>query len=76
MYCAMALAATRSTERAEKEFTLTRSSYSNYEARYLYGIFSQKAGRSEDTHQVFIEMLDQAAHLSRRERRPNQIWFK
>ncbi|HEY4147852.1 MAG TPA: PLDc N-terminal domain-containing protein [Chitinophagaceae bacterium] len=60
---------------AEKEFSTMKARFSNFEARYQYGMFLQRAGREEEARALFTAMLDEAPHLSRRERRYNRQWL-
>jgi hypothetical protein len=72
---AMALENTGRADLAEKEFSTMKGRFSNFEGRYQYGMFLRRAGRDEEARNVFSAILDEAPHLSRRERRYNQNCF-
>jgi hypothetical protein len=61
--------------KAEKEFLRMKGRFSNYEARYQYGLFLLRANREADTRSVFSEMVQEASHLSPLERRNNRQWL-
>jgi hypothetical protein len=63
------------SEGAEREFKKMKSRYSEFEARYQYGLFLQRSGRVDEARQIFREMTDEARHLSVRERRSNRAWI-
>ncbi len=71
----LALENTGRPDLAEKEFSTMKARFSNFEARYQYGMFLQRNGREEEGRAVFNAMLDEAPHLSRREKRYNRQWF-
>jgi len=72
---ALALEQTGQPELAEKEFGLMKARFSNFEARYQYGMFLRRAGRDGEAKTTFVTMLEEAPHLSRRERRYSSSWF-
>lgn len=72
---ALALENTGRRDLAEKEFTTMKARFSNFEARYQYGMFLRRAGRDGEAKTMFTAMLDEAPHLSRRERRTSSNWF-
>ena len=72
---ALALENTGRADLAEKEFTTMKARFSNFEARYQYGMFLRRAGRDGDAKTTFATMLEEAPHLSRRERRYSSNWF-
>jgi hypothetical protein len=72
---AMALGYTGNIEQAEKEFKTMKSKFSNYEARYQYGIFLQNNSRVAEARELFNEMIAESAHLSSMERRQNYNWI-
>ncbi|MBS1566153.1 MAG: PLDc N-terminal domain-containing protein [Bacteroidetes bacterium] len=72
---ALALEQTGQYGQAEKEFETMKARFSNFEARYQYGMFLRRAGRDEEARKTFFTMLDEAPHLSRRERRYSRQWF-
>lgn len=63
------------TEAAENEFKLMKGRYSNFEQRYEYGLFLERADRIEDAYAIFEQMLDEAPHLSSMERKNNRVWL-
>lgn len=73
---ALSLAYCGQEEKAEKEFKLMNGQFANYEARYNYGIFLQKAGREEESIRQFNQLLDESTHLSAREKSANRDWFQ
>jgi hypothetical protein len=72
---AIALEQTGNLARAEKEFLLMKGRFSNFEARYQYGLFLQRAKRDTDARVIFTEMIDEYSHLSSLEKRNNRQWF-
>lgn len=72
---AIALEQTGNRASAEKEFLLLKGRFSNYEARYQYGLFLQRASRDADARAIFTEMIDEGSHLSSLEKRNNRQWF-
>ncbi|MFB9841764.1 PLDc N-terminal domain-containing protein [Mucilaginibacter ginsenosidivorans] len=72
---ARALELTGNTEAAEHEFKLMKGRYSNFEQRYEYGLFLERADRIEDAYAIFEQMLDEAPHLSSIERKSNRVWL-
>lgn len=75
IYYAMALDFTGRKDQAETEFKLMKGKFSNFEARYQYGCFLERAGRQEEACQLFNEILGEVTHLSPLERRNNNKWF-
>lgn len=75
MLYAIALGYMGQDAEAEKEFSLMKGKFSNYECRYQFGKFLQRANRTDEAKQVFREILNEEDHLSPGERRPNKIWF-
>jgi len=72
---ALALEETNQTTLAETEFKAMKGRYSNFEQRYEYGQFLQRAGRTDDAFNIYTELLDEEAHLSKAERTTGRIWF-
>jgi hypothetical protein len=62
-------------EGAEREFKKMKTRFSAFEARYQYGMFLQRTGRKEEARHIFIDMTEEAPHLSARERRSNRAWI-
>lgn len=61
--------------KAEQEFRKMKARYSYFEARYEYGLFLRRAGREEEARMIFGEIIDEAPHLSSRERRDIRPWI-
>jgi hypothetical protein len=72
---ALALENTGRPDLAEKEFATMKARFSNFEARYQYGRFLRRAGRDDEAKALFTAMLEEAPHLSRRERRYSGDWL-
>lgn len=60
---------------AEKEFLTLNVRFAAYEARYEYELFLERNGRSGDAKEIFEELLNEATHLSSREKRDNKLWL-
>jgi len=52
-----------------------KARFSYFEARYQYGLFLKRSGKGKEAHQVFTDMVDEAPHLSSRERRDSRTWI-
>ena len=76
MLYALSLAYCGDEAASEKEFRQMNGQFSNYEARYHYGIFLQKADRTSEAIQQFSQLLEEANHLSAREKAGNGEWFR
>ena len=76
MLYAMALEATGQPAAAEKEFLKMQSRFSFYETRYQYGLFLIRANRFGEARELYTSMLEEASHLSPRERRNANPYFK
>ena len=72
---AMALEKTGNNTEAENEFKLMKGRFANYEARYQYGLFLIRVGRSEEARKIYMEMVEEAGQLTSRERRVGRTWF-
>jgi hypothetical protein len=72
---AIALEKTGDLVLAEQEFKKMKARFSHFEARLQYGLFLKRAGREEEARQVFMDMVDEAPHLSSRERRDSRAWI-
>lgn len=72
---AQALERIGNMEEAEREFRKMKVRFSCFEARYQYGLFLLRAGRTEEARFTFGEIKDEAYHLSARERRDNRSWI-
>lgn len=75
MLYAMALEQTGNSQQAEKEFKMMSGRFSYFEARYQYGLFLMRAGRDDEAKQLFKDMVNEAGHMSARERRYSQAWI-
>ena len=60
---------------AEQEFRKMKARFSSFEARYQYGLFLRRAGREVEARSIFGEIIDEAPHLSARERRDSRPWI-
>jgi hypothetical protein len=69
---AVALDYAGNREMAESEFKTMKARFSNFEARYQYGLFLIRANRKEEARQLFAQMVDEAPHLSSQERSYNR----
>lgn len=72
---ARALEMAGNAQAAEQEFLKMRARFSNFEARYQYGLFLRRAGRESEARAVFEDIAGEASHLSSRERRDNRHWI-
>lgn len=72
---AIALEHTGNSGLAEQEFKGMNVRYSHFEARYEYGRFLQRARRTPEARDVFTALVDEASHLSPRERSYNRQWI-
>ena len=63
-------------EGAEIEFKKMKGRFADFEARYQYGLFLQRAGRDEEAQVLLEDIVKEAQHLSSRERRSNQTWIQ
>jgi hypothetical protein len=69
MMYAMALERIGQQDEAEKEFRKMQSRFSFYEARYQYGLFLIRSGRTAEAKNLFESILEESTHLSPREKR-------
>ena len=72
---AMALDLTGNPELSEKEFSMMQGKFSNFEARYQFGMFLNRNSRDEEARDVFKEITNEARHLSNVELRDNRQWL-
>ncbi len=72
---AAALGYTGHAEAAEKEFRTMKTKFSNYEARWYYGLFLIQAGRQEEANTIYQDIVNESPHLSEPERRFNSHWI-
>jgi hypothetical protein len=75
VYYAIALEKTGDIAQAEQEFKKMKGRFSHFEARLQNGLFLKRVGRAGDARQVFSDMIDEAPHLSSRERRDSRAWI-
>jgi hypothetical protein len=76
MLYAMALDQLGRTAEAEKEFRMMQARFSFYEARYQFGLLLIRHDRREEAKQLYLSMLEESGHLSARERRSANLYFK
>jgi hypothetical protein len=72
---AIALEQTGNDAKAEKEFLLMKARFSNYEARYQYGLFLGRKQRIEEAKEIFTTIIDEYHHLSPIEKRGIRQWI-
>lgn len=72
---AMALEKAGNTTQAESEFRLMKGRFANYEARYQYGQFLIRAGKSAEAKQLYAEMAEEFGQLTSRERKASRTWL-
>lgn len=58
-----------------KEFLLMKARFSNYEARYQYGLFLGRKQRTEEAKEIFTTIIDEYHHLSPVEKRTTRQWI-
>jgi hypothetical protein len=75
IYYAIALEQTGNDTKAEKEFLLMKARFSNYEARYQYGLFLERKERKGEAKDIFLAMVDEYHHLSAVEKRSIRQWI-
>lgn len=61
---------------AEKELSVMKGKYSNFEGRFNYGQFLVRAGRTNEAKTIFSEILEEASHMSSGESRNSREWFR
>lgn len=61
---------------AEAEFRKMKGRFADFEARYQYGLFLQRAGRDSEALGLLEDIVKEAPHLSSRERRSNRLWIQ
>lgn len=72
---ALSLEQTGNSEQAEKEFRSMKVRFSYFESRYEYGLFLERANRSDEAKKVFADIVDESTQLSPREKRNNREWI-
>jgi len=73
---ARALDNTGDKEGAETEFRKMKGRFADFEARYQYGLFLQRAGRGSEAQAILEDIVKEGSHLSSRERRANYLWIQ
>jgi hypothetical protein len=73
---AIALGKIGQPENAEAEFKQMRARFSNFEARYSYGVFLREEGLRAEAGGIFKEIIEEYPQLSAIERRYNREWFQ
>lgn len=63
------------TDLAEKQYQAMNHRYSNYEARYRYGMFLLSLNRREDASLVFYDVVEEGENMSRREKGNTAVWI-
>ena len=72
---AMALDETGNHEAAEKEFKMMTGRFSNFEARYQYGMFLGRNNRGAEARQVLQALTQEGNHLSPIEKKTAKPWI-
>lgn len=72
---AIALGYTGNNELAEAEFKTMNARFSNFEARYQYGLFLLRNNREQEARQLFKQIAGESSHLSSQERNYNRAWI-
>lgn len=62
-------------DEAEKEFRTMNGRFSDFECRFHFGQFLVRAGRSDEAHEIFNSMLQEAAQMNGREKRQYSEWL-
>jgi hypothetical protein len=73
---ARALEMTGDQEGAEREFKKMKGRFADFQARYQYALFLQRAGREGEAQGVLEDIVKEGPHLSSRERRANYLWIQ
>lgn len=60
---------------AEQEFKSMNRRFSNYEARYNYGIFLLRKDKIVEADRVFEDVINEGLQLSRKEKGESKIWI-
>ena len=76
LFYARALELTGDLQGAEKEFKKMKGRFADFEARYQYGLFLQRAGRGDEAQDILEGIVKEEPHLSSRERRANYPWIQ
>jgi len=73
---ARALDITGDKEGAEMEFKRMRGRFADFAARYQYSLFLQREGREKEAQDMLKDIVEEAHHLSSREKRSNRTWIQ
>ena len=61
---------------AEREFKKMKGRFADFQARYQYALFLQRAGRESESRGLLEDLVNESPHLSSRERRANYLWIQ
>jgi len=61
---------------ADREFKKMKGRFADFEARYQYALFLQRAGRDGEAQSMLEDIVKEGPHLSSRERRANYLWIQ
>jgi len=75
MLYAMALEQNGDEAAAEKEFKMMGGRFSNFEARYQYGMFLGRNNRQNEARQLFEVLAEEGDHLTPMEKKANRQWI-
>ncbi|HKO81149.1 MAG TPA: PLDc N-terminal domain-containing protein [Chitinophagaceae bacterium] len=70
-----ALVKTGNAALAETEFKSLNSRFSNFEARYEYGMFLIQSNHEQEGKKLLSDLLTEMSHLTSIEKRSNHLWF-
>lgn len=73
---AIALEKSNLPQQAEREYAKLNLRFSNYEARYRYGLFLLSAGRKEEAVRILQGVTDEAQHMTRSEKGSAISWMQ
>ena len=73
---AIALEKCSKPEHAEREYAKLNLRFSNYEARYRYGMFLLSAGRKNDALKILQGVADEAQHMTNAEKGSSKSWIQ
>ncbi len=73
---AIALEKCNLPQQAEREYAKLNLRFSNYEARYRYGLFLLSAGRKEEAVKILQGVADEAQHMTRAEKGSSSSWIQ
>lgn len=70
-----ALVKTGEAALAETEFKSLNARFSNFEARYEYGMFLIQSDREQEGKKLLSDLLNEMSHLTSMEKRSYHVWF-